>query len=330
MQGFEENEISLNSNGGTELSKRSIAKSIPKELTDECQVIASRVRELNEQKIRIYWQHDLAEDPEVNHLKNKSSLDRFHKLVFVSNWQLNDFVSKLSIPQNDKLIVIENPVESIPLLPKSKDKINLIYYSTPQRGLELLVPVFEELAKIHNNIHLDVFSSSAIYGWESADKQFESLYERIRNHPQMTYHGFKPQNVLREYIQNAHILAYPNIWKETSCRVLIESMSAGLFCVHPNLAALPETSGGLTSMYQYHDNNNDHAKVFYQFLDHAISVVNGDEVQNYLRFAKAYSDTRFNLSKISSLWESTMMQLIEKYDTIESRKLPKQFFSYKT
>lgn len=330
MQGFEENEISLKSQGGTEITKRSIAKMIPEELANEFQIIPSRVRDINEDKIRIYWQHDMATDPEVVHLKNKSSRDRFHKFVFSSNWQLESFVNNLQFPQDESVQVIETPIEPLPLQEKSKDEVRLIYFSTPQRGLELLIPVMEELSKHHNNIHLDVFSSFKIYGWDDADKNFEPLYDRVRQHPNMTYHGFATQEVLREHVAKAHILAYPNVWPETSCRVLIESMSAGLLCVHPNLAALPDTSGGLTSMYQFNTDVNRHANIFYEYLDHAIQNVNKEEAQNYLKFVKAYADSRFNINKISSQWEATMKDMLNKYPTTELRAIPKAKFVYKT
>lgn len=330
MQGFEENEISKNANGGTEITKRTIAKYVDEELASKFQIIPSRVRDINSEKIRVYWQHDLAEDPEVNHLKDINSRNRFHKLVFSSNWQLQEFNTKLGLPLNDTIQVIETPIEPIPFVAKPTDQINLIYFSTPQRGLDLLVPVFEKLAEKHNNIHLDVFSSFKIYGWDDADKQFEPLYERVRQHPQMTYHGFAKQEQLREALQKAHILAYPNIWKETSCRVLIESMSAGLMCVHPNLAALPDTSGGLTSMYQFNEDVNAHANIFMQYLDHAISVVNTESAQNYLKFVKTYADSRFNIGKISSQWSGMLQDLVEKYPTVESRKVPSKMFVYST
>lgn len=330
MQGFEENDISKNAHGGTEITKRTIAKFVDEKLASEFQIIASRVRELNEEKIRVYWQHDLAEDPEVNHLKDINSRNRFHKLVFNSNWQLQEFNTKLGISLDDTIQVIENPVEPITFKTKPTDQINLIYFSTPQRGLDLLVPVFEKLAEKYNNIHLDVFSSFKIYGWDDADKQFEPLYNRIRNHPKMTYHGFANQEQVREALQRAHILAYPNIWKETSCRVLIESMSAGLMCVHPNLAALPDTSGGLTTMYQFNEDANKHANIFMQYLDHAINVVNTDSAQNYLRFVKTYADSRFNIGKISSQWSGMLQDLQQKYPTVESRKVPSKMFVYKT
>lgn len=327
MQGFEENEISKNAFGGTELSKRAIAERIPEELSNKFQIIASRVRNLNEEKIRVYWHHDLPEDPEVKDLIETSNRDKYHKFVFVSNWQLNEFHNKLGFPLNGKSTVIENPIVPIDLVEKPSDRINLIYFSTPHRGLELLVPVFEELCKKHDNIHLDVFSSFKIYGWEKTDLVFDTVFQKIKDHPNMTYHGFKPNEVVREYLKKAHILAYPNVWKETSCRVLIESMSAGLMCVHPNYAALPETSGGLTSMYQFEQDPKQHMKVFYDYLDHAINVVNTDVAKNYLKFVKTYADIRFNLDKITSQWQSMMEELEQK---VTDTKIPKEVFVYNT
>jgi glycosyltransferase involved in cell wall biosynthesis len=330
MSGFEENEISVKANGGTELSKRSIAAKIPTEISNEFQIVPSRLRDLEEDKIRIYWLHDLAEDPEVQHLKDENNRNKFHKIVFVSYWQMNEFITKLGIPWTEKLCVIENPIEPLETREKDKDKINLIYFSTPQRGLELLVPTFEAIAQKYDNVHLNVHSSFKIYGWEEADKQFEPLYDKIRNHPQMTYHGYTPQDQMRESILNSHILAYPSIWAETSCRVLIESMSGRLMCVHPNFGALPDTSAALTTMYQMNENHNTHANIFYQYLDHAIQVVNAPDSMNYFSFVKSYADTRFNVNKISSQWEALMSELIKQYPTTESRKLPNKMFIYRT
>jgi len=327
---FEENEISEKSKGGTEITKRSVAALIPEELSNEFQIIASRLRDIEADKIRIYWQHDLAEDPEVKHLSDPDSRARFHKLIFSSNWQLQEFVTKLGVPRDQKVAVIETPITPLPDVEKTFDDgiIRLVYMSTPQRGLSLLIAVFEELAKKHPNIHLDVYSSFKIYGWEDADKQFEPLYEAVRKHPQMTYHGFVEQDVLRDALTRAHVLAYPCTWTETSCRVLMESMSAGLMCVHPNLGALADTSGGLTTMYQYHDDPTLHAHMFYQYLEHAINEVKKPEAQQYLAFVKAYANTRFNLEKIAGIWEHTMKDLLAQYPTVESRAVAEKMFRY--
>jgi UDP-glucose:(glucosyl)LPS alpha-1,2-glucosyltransferase len=229
--------------------------------------------------------------------------------------------------------VIETPIEPLvlPANPKPTDKVNLIYCSTPQRGLDILVPVFEQLAQDYDNIHLDVYSSFKIYGWDDVDSKFEKLFDRIRKHPKMTYHGFVKQDDLRTALLKAHILAYPNIWKETSCRALIESMSAGLLCVHPNYGALPDTSGGLTAMYQFNEDVNKHANLFKQYLEHAIGVVNKESAQNYLKFVKTYADSRFNIDKISSQWNGLLKDLSLKYPTVESRKFNNnEIFVYRT
>lgn len=327
---FEENEISIKSAGGTELVKRALAEILPSELTSEFQVICSRVRQIENDKIRVYWIHDLPEDPETNHIKNADSRDRFHKIVFCGNWQYNNFVSKLNIPQDDKLIVIDNPINPIAYTPKPKDEIRLIYTSTPQRGLALLVPVFEKLCETYDNIYLDVFSSFDIYGWSDSNEPFKELFEKCKNHPKIVYHGFQPNSVVRDALQKAHIFAYPSIWQECNSCATIEAMSAGLLCLHPNYAGLSDTTGGLTAMYQYEENPNLHANKFYHLLNAAIKYVNTDDTQNYLRFVKMYADNRFNISKISAKWEDLFRNMLAMYPTAESRAVPQKLFRYRT
>lgn len=326
---FEENEISAKSQGGTELMKRGLAQRLPPGLADDFQVICSRVRQLDDSCIRVYWIHDLPQDPETSHLKDESSRDRFHKLVFCGNWQYQQYQNVLGVPYDTKAIVLETAIDPIPFIPKEKEKVRLIYTSTPQRGLALLIPAFEKLAEKYDNIHLDVFSSFAIYGWAEADRQFEPLYERIRQHPQMTYHGFAPNDVVREHLQKAHILAYPSIWLECNSRSVIEAMSAGLMCVHPNYGGLADTAGGMTFMYQGSSNAQEHVNTFYGALDHAISVVNKEDTQNYLQFCKMYADNRYSWSKIAAQWADVLTNLKQQYPTVESRKQAQPMFMYR-
>lgn len=330
MGTFEENEISSKSFGGTEQCKRLIDSKLDLPFKDEFQVICSRVREIDDNKIRIYWLHDLPEDPETNHLKDAASRDRFHKLVFCGNWQYNRYLTMLNIPQDDKCITIDTPVVPLDYSPKPKDVVRLVYTSTPQRGLAILVPVFEELCKKYDNIELDVFSSFSIYGWQDADKGFQELFDRCKNHPKINYHGSQPNEVVRETLQRSHIFSYPSIWHECNSRSLIEAMSAGLLCVHPNLAGLADTSGGLTGMYQYVQDHNGHANKFYHVLDRAIQVVNEENTQNYLKFVKGYADSRYNADTITTHWRDLMTGLHEQYKDPSSRTVPKAVFRYTT
>ena len=227
---IEYNELNKESNGGTEITTKGMFSRLDREELEGIQIITSRVRELDFNRIRILHLHDLPGDPESNLLRDPVNRDKFHKLVFSSNWQYQQFRDYLGVPYSSHSTVIDTGIEPIELIEKPKDKIRLIYTSTPHRGLAILVPVFIELAKIFPDIELDVFSSFGIYGpnWEARNAPFEQLFEACRQHPQINYHGWVDQETVRKAYQKAHIFAYPCIWPETSCRSLIEAMSAGI------------------------------------------------------------------------------------------------------
>jgi len=334
MSSFEENEISKNAFGGTEIAKRKLATIIDPDLLSNFQIVCSRPRELQMDKIRVFWAHDLAEDPESNKFKEQSFQNSFHKFVFISNWQMQRYQLFHNIPFDTKSVVLESGIEPAPLSCLTKPKgetIRIVYTSTPQRGLEILVPVFEKLCEFYDDIHLDVFSSFKIYGWDEMDKQFEFLYDRIRNHPKMTYYGFVPNEQLKEHLNKSHIFAYPSIWTETSCRAMLEAMSAGLICVHSNLGALPETSGGLNVMYQADMvDRNHHASILIDRLNGVLNLVRTQDYSQMISLNKAFVDTRFNIDRIKDQWEIMMKDMLHKFPTVESRSKPKQTFVYRT
>lgn len=305
------NELNKDSNGGTELTTRGLFERLNPQLLEGIQIITSRVRHLEQDKKRILHCHDLAEDPESALLGTPEGRDNFTSIVFSSDWQYQQFRDKLGMPYESKNIVIETGFEPLTFRPKSKDKLKLIYTSTPHRGLALLVPVFIELAKDHPELELDVFSGFGIYGpsWEQRDAQFEAVFQACRNHPQINYHGWQNQEVVRAAYEEAHIFAYPCIWPETSCRSLIEAMSAGCLCIHPNLAALPNTSSCLTGIYDGTENHQEHANIFYHALKFAIEQLKSNDMTNYLGFVKQYADVRFGWDQIVPKWEALLQRV---------------------
>jgi len=260
------NETNKNAMGGTEMMAMGLQSRLPQELLKDFQIINSRPREIRDDLKTILVCHDLPGDPEVAHLKN-GGWDAYDKLVFVSNWQLQMYNAYLGVPYS-KSVVLQNAIEPIPTHLKSSidDGINLIYHTTPHRGLELLYPVFNQLSKDFDNVHLDVYSSFEMYGLGVRDEEYKKLFDLLRSHPNITYHGFQPNEVVRKALTKAHIFVYPSIWQETSCIALMEALSAECLVVHPNLAALPETAANWTNMYQWHENPREHIDVFYKTL----------------------------------------------------------------
>ena len=327
---WQRNELNQNSMGGTEQMAEGLLSRLDPELTKHFQIITSRVRELREDKIRIYWVHDLPGDPETEHLKDAKLRARFHKTVYCGHWQMNAYQMTHGVPHDTKSTVIETAIVPFPQVTKPNDGIiRFVYTSTPQRGLELLVPVFEELCKHHDNLQLDVFSSFKIYGWEQRDADYEPLYERCRQHPKINYHGFASNEVVRQTVQDAHIFAYPSIWMECNSRSLIEAMSAGCLCIHPNYAGLADTAGGLTAQYQWDPNRNINASIFYGMMNEAIDTVNEENMQNYLKFVKMYADQRYNWTKITAQWTNLLQGLLREYEG-KSLVLPKEVITFNT
>jgi UDP-glucose:(glucosyl)LPS alpha-1,2-glucosyltransferase len=282
------NDTNENAMGGTEIIATNIAERVPQELLADFQIIHSRVRELDETKIRVFVAHDLPEDPEVAFLAD-GGWKKFHKLIFVSQWQMQRYIEHFNIPWSHCL-VLQNAIEPIEQHEKPTDVIRLGYWSTPHRGLNIVVPVFEKLCEEYDNIELEVYSSFGLYGWDERDEHFKDLFEKCKEHEKINYHGAKSNAEVREALKDMHILSYPSIWKETSCLVLMEAMSAGMLCVHPNYGALSETAANWTYMYQYHEDMSRHASIHHMMLKAAIENLNKEHEQSRLLSQKSYSD----------------------------------------
>jgi len=291
----------IGSKGGTEQMYEGLMARLPPHLKEKFNIICSRVREVDPTKRNILWLHDTWDDPESQHLKSPNSLKRFEKLVFVSNYQQATYNIGLDVPYG-KGVVLQNAIVPIEQHQKPEGTINLIYHTTPHRGLELLVPTAEFLSDKGLNFHLDVYSSFNIYGWPARDEPYKELFERCKNHPKITYHGYQPNSVIREALKKAHVYTYPSIWPETSGISVIEAMSAGCNVVCPNLAALPETCANFAIMYPWTEEHSKHANRFAGLLAMIINEYREPNNLARLEFQKAYFNNFYNWDLRTAQW----------------------------
>ena len=294
--------------GGTELMRDWLFTEMEKAepgLKDKFQFISTRVRNLDVDKQRILWIHDLANDPEVQHLKDKENWKNFERIVFVSHWQQHQFKMLLGFPY-EKGVVIQNAIYPIPEHEKPKDgKINVCYFSTPHRGLELLLNAWEFMRtelKGGLNAELNIYSSFKIYDRGHLDEQSRHIYKRAREMDGVNYHGTVSNDEIREMLPNQHVMAYPSIYEETSCLTLIEAMSAGCLGVIPNLGALPETGANFPWMYGFEEDPEKHRQVMGHILGRAIAHFWDDDVQNLLKIQRSYFDMFYNWDLRGGQW----------------------------
>lgn len=297
--------------GGTEMMNEQLYARVDNDLLDQFHIIKSRVRHVDPDKKNILWLHDTWDDPESQHLEDAEQRKRFAKLVFVSNYQFQTYHLAHGVPFSESF-VLRNAIDPIPWKEKGKDQIRLIYHTTPHRGLNIAVASILELAKVYGDkIHFDVFSSFNAYGWPDADQPYLKMFDQIREHPNMTYHGYQPNDVVREALQEAHIYAYPNVWPETSCISVIEAMSAGCQVVCPNYGALPETTGHFATSYQFNEDINTHANIFVNILKAAIDAHNSEDMRRKLMFQKQWTDNFYNWDMRAAEWTGLLQGILK-------------------
>ena len=229
--------------GGSENQFRLLLRNLPDESFKDINLIlnSTNYELLEKDKINVLWMHHFVNQKEAKNLESKDFISKLDWIVYNSNWNLEQHIKHFHVPIN-KTIVIKNAIEKINFVEKPLDKINLIYHTTPWRGLKILLKVFKDLNL--NKVELNVCSSTIIYGkkFDSVlGKTYEKLFEECKNTKNVNYFGFLRNEKIIEKLKKMHIFAYPSIWPETSCIAAIESMAAGCEVVTTNLGALNET-----------------------------------------------------------------------------------------
>lgn len=202
----------------------------------------------------IVWTHVEHTNPFSNDLDSWYSL--IEKFVFVSHWQMRQYVEKLDIEET-KCVVLKNAIT--PILPHTKptDVINLYYNAEEHRGLPLLLSAFTSLPDDDIRLHI-----------------YRNVVDNpIPEDPRIIIHGKVSNEEMKKDLEQMHIFAYPCLFPEVSCISLIEAMSAGCYCIHSNYGALPETAMSLTHMYNYNKNPYIHFNTFAEELKKGIEVV---------------------------------------------------------
>jgi len=223
-------------------------------------------------RVNVVWQHLAYDQGAIAGMADTNFIEAIDHFVYVSDWQLAQFQNRfpINLSQNH---VIKNAIEPIEFKEKPKDKIKLIYTSTPNRGLEVLLKAFKILNR--KDIELTVFSSNIIYGKGYSNQlagAHDHLFHQCRTTPGIIYRGYAMNKAVRQALQQSHILAYPSIYEETSCLAAIEAGAAGCKIVTTDLGALPETCDKWATYvdYQYGDDLDLLAERYAETLNAAI------------------------------------------------------------
>ena len=292
--------------GGSENQLRLLLKYLPDESFKDINLILNNTnRDLIEKnKINVLWMQHFVNQEEAKNLGSKDYVDKLDYIVFNSNWNFEKFQYQFKIPEN-KSLIIRNAIEEITFQEKSKDEINLIYHTTPWRGLEVLLRVFKNLEL--ENVKLNVCSSTIIYGKkfdEILGKKYEKIFDECKSMKNVNYFGFIKNSKIIELLNKTHIYSYPSVWPETSCISSIEAMAAGCEIVSTNLGALYETCSPFGTFISFDRNFDNLEKKYKTTLSNSIKNFWSKENQKKLTLQRETINSLYSWKTRSLEWKN--------------------------
>ena len=299
--------------GGGDNQLRFLLKYLPDESFKDINLILNNADHdlIEKNKINVLWMHHFVNQKEAQNLSSKDFVNKLDWIVFNSNWNFEKYVYQLKIPES-KSVVIKNAIEKINFEEKPKDKISLIYHTTPWRGLANLLNVFKNLNL--KNVELNVCSSTIIYGkkFDSVlGKTYEGLFDECKNTNNVNYLGYLKNDKIIELLKKMHIFAHPSIWPETSCIAAIESMAAGCEIVTTNLGALYETCSPFGTFVNFDRNFSNLEKRYSKVLLNSIKNYWSDENQNKLRLQRETINATYSWDVRSLEWKNFFNEIRE-------------------
>ena len=292
--------------GGSENQLRLLLKHLPDKDFKNINLILNNANYdlIDKDKINVLWMHHFIDQKEAKNLASKDFVKKLDWIVYNSNWNLQKHLDFFKIPK-EKTLTINNAIEKIALEKKPKDKINLIYHTTPWRGLSLLLKIFKKLNL--KNVELNVCSSTIIYGKKFENtfgKKYENIFDECKNSKNVNYFGFVENKKIVSLLKEMHIFSYPSIWPETSCIAAIESMASGCEVVTTNLGALIETCSNFGTFVNFDRNLESLEKNYTEALLSSIKNYWSEENQNKLRLQSEKINATYSWNVRSIEWEN--------------------------
>ena len=292
--------------GGGDNQLRFLLKYLPDESFKDINLILNSTNHdlIERDKINVLWVHHFVNQKEIQNLGSKDYVDKLDWIIFNSNWNFEKYVYQFKIPES-KSIVIRNAIEKIDFEKKPKDKISLIYHTTPWRGLVHLLKVFKNLNL--ENVELNVCSSTIIYGKKFDDqlgKKYENIFNECKNTKNVNYFGFLENKKIIELLKNMHIFSHPSIWPETSCISAIEAMASGCEVVTTNLGALYETCSPFATFVGFDRNFDNLEKRYSKALLKSIKNYWSNENQNKLKLQSEVINATYSWDVRSVEWKN--------------------------
>ncbi len=243
-------------------------------------------KSLAETKIFLFYHNDPLSFKEYSSVKKRLQiLDNCHLIIFVSDFLRKRFLEGL--PKNkfskSKLIIMYNGIKPIKQVPFKNKKLNIVYVGEleKKKGFDIFLQSVTQI--------VDQFPNWKAHIFGKINYKFENS---LNKHDRVTFHNFKNNNYVQDFLKKSSISVIPSVWNEPFGRTLIESINSGT-------ATISSNKGGLREINKYFKTiilNKIDKKTIYIALKKLI--MSNDERSFYSN--NNVSGTPFTLNKITS------------------------------
>ena len=294
--------------GGTEIQLEYLHKYVDKDLLNKVQITTSVPEKtpIDPTKINVLWVHNSYDQPNLYPwFKNKLNHRKYDWYVFNSHWTYEKYRLMFDIP-TDISVVIKNGFDDDLIVKsefKPKEKLKLVYTSTPWRGLDVLLKAMEQIKT--DKVELDIYSSTQIYGdafKKVNDDQFIKLYDKAKSLKYVNYKGYTNHKELMKVLHTYDCYVHPSTFEETFCLAAMESLAAGLVTMTTDLGALYETCAEFPIYVPYLKDKEALAKQFAGAIDMLPDLISNVD-ENRIKFQMQYYRQYYHWNVIKTYWE---------------------------
>ena len=294
--------------GGTEIQLEYLKKHVSSNLLNKINLTTSIPEKTPVviDKTNVLWIQNSYDQANLHYwFKNSFNHGKYDWYVFNSHWCYEKYRYFFKIP-TDRCLVIKNGFDNDLILKqefKPKEKIRLVYTSTPWRGLDVLLDAMELVKS--DKVELDVYSSTQIYGDQFKqinDDTYIELYEKAKSLKNVNYKGFLHHDDLVKVLHTYDVFVYPNHWEETSCIAAIEALACGLLGVVTNYGALYETCADFPIYVPYLTDKKQLRDQFAYTIDSLPEVIKNVQ-DDKIKFQMKYYKQFYHWDVIKQYWE---------------------------
>ena len=297
--------------GGTEIQYDYLRKYGDRNLLELVQITTSvpEKEPLHPLRPNILWIKNSYDQPNLAPwFTKKENHKKYDWYVFNSHWTYEKYRYFFNVPDT-RSVVIKNGIDYEELKLKKdftyKDPLRLVYFSTPWRGLDVLLNTME-LLKDEKDIVLDVYSSTIIYGdgfHIENEPKFLKLYEQARDLKNVNYKGYLHHNELMEKLKEYHVSVHPSTFEETFCISAMEALAAGCMLITTDLGAIPETCAEFPVYIPYSSDKKHLAVQTAESIRQAREILSARDISQRLKFQQQYYKYYYDWKVIGSFWD---------------------------